>query len=116
MRPGKVLGAEWVHPGISHVGLFNCNCENVTFDVDPFGRVFYPDVNTYRVRVIDTNGNPITQFGSYDNAESTEPAIGFAWLVGVGVTDKYAYTGDSVNRRMLRCKLTSAAEETCAVP
>ena len=38
-----------------------------------------------------------------------------SWLVGVAATDKYVYTGDSINRRMLRLKLTYAVEETCRV-
>ena len=145
MRPAKVVGAEWVYPGIGHVGLFGCNCENVTFDVDPFGRVFFPDPALYRVRVIDANGNAITQFGGYGNAESmgpdspvvdpgtgrlrrrtaedpkelkspfAEPEIAFAWLVGVGVTDRFAYLGDGLNRRLLRARLVYAAEETCEI-
>jgi hypothetical protein len=134
-----------MHPGVGHVGLYACNCENISFDVDPFGRVFFPDPELYRVRVIDTAGNPITHFGSYGNAESVgsdspvidpktgklrrrlpddpadlkspfaEPEIAFSWLVGVGVTDRYVYTGDSINRRLLKLRMTYAAEETCDV-
>jgi DNA-binding beta-propeller fold protein YncE len=125
MRNIKVTGAEWVHPGISHVGVFRCTCENITMDVDEFGRVWFPDANLYQVRVIDTNGNRITEFGSYGNADScgpdskdkqlARPEIAFAWLVGVAVTDKYIYTGDSINRRMLKIKMTYQAEESCAV-
>ena len=44
-----------------------------------------------------------------------EPEIAFSWLFGVGATDKYAYMGDSMNRRLLRAKLVYAAEETCEV-
>ena len=134
-------GAEWVHPGMGHVGLFRCNCENATFDVDEFGRVFFPDFHLYRIRVIDTNGNALTHFGGYGNAESrgpespvvdektgqlrpakkgekspyAEPDIALAWPVGVGVTDKYAYIGDSLNRRLLQVTFTYAAEETCGI-
>ena len=123
LQPVKVTGAEWVHPGIGHVGLYGCNCENVTFDVDEFGRVFFPDLALYRVRVIDTAGNPITHFGGYGNPESAgpgsdipNPELAFAWLAGVGVTDRYAYMGDTDNRRLLRAKLTYVVEETCPVP
>jgi hypothetical protein len=145
MRPAKVIGAEWIHPGIGHVGLFYCNCENVTFDVDEFGRVFFPDLNLFRVRVIDTAGNVLTHFGGYGNAESmgpdspvidpktgklrsrkaddptdmkspfAEPEIALAWPLGVGVTDRYAYIGDSLNRRLLRVKLIYTVEETIEV-
>jgi hypothetical protein len=97
------------------------------------------------VGVLDTAGNEIVHFGGYGNAESSgpdspvidpqtkqvrprkaddpkdlkspfaEPEIAFSWLVGVGATDKYAYMGDSLNRRLLRAKLIYAAEETCPV-
>jgi hypothetical protein len=141
----KVIGAEWMHFGISDLPLFYCNCENTRFDVDPFGRTWYPDMGRYRVGVLDTNGNLITTFGGYGNAEScgpdspvvdpktgklrprlpddpkdlkspfAEPEIAFSYLIGVGATDKYAYMGDSMNRRLLRAKLVYAAEETCEV-
>jgi len=44
-----------------------------------------------------------------------EPDIAFSWLIGVGATDKYAYMGDSLNRRLLRAKLLYAAEEACEI-
>jgi len=120
LKPIRVTGDEWVHPGIGHVGFYGCNCENVTFDVDEFGRVFFPDLSLFRVRVIDTAGNAIMHFGGYGNPESAGPAspvpqpeIAFAWLTGVGVTDRYAYMGDTMNRRLLRARLTYVAEETC---
>jgi hypothetical protein len=44
-----------------------------------------------------------------------EPEIAFSWLLGVGVTDRYAYFGDSLNLRLLRAKLVYAAEETSEI-
>ncbi|HOX06706.1 MAG TPA: hypothetical protein PK280_09905 [Planctomycetota bacterium] len=123
--PNKVTGALWMHMGVSHVSLHNCNCENTRFDVDPYGRVWYPDLGRYRVGVLDTNGNPVTAFGGYGNAESrgpeskdkalAEPDIAFSWLIGVGATDRAAYMGDSLNRRLLKARLVYAAEEACDV-
>ena len=120
-----VVGAEWIHTGISQVGFVPCNCETTRFDVDEFGRVWFPDLNLFQVRVIDTNGNALTKFGGYGNADScgpdskdkalAAPEIAFAWLVGVGATDKYVYAGDSLNRRMLRSKIVYAAEETSEI-
>jgi len=59
---------------------------------------------------------------AYGNAESAgpgsavpQPAIAFAWVVGVGVTDRYVYVGDSIDRRMPRLRITYAAEKTCPV-
>jgi len=123
------------------VDLFYCNCENTRFDVDLFGRVWYPDLGRFRVAVLDTNGNDLTHFGGYGNADSrgpespiidaetgkprpakkdeknplAEPDIAFSWLIGVGATDKYVYMGDSMNRRLLRAKITYVAEETCSI-
>jgi hypothetical protein len=140
-RPTKITGAEWLAFGYSHVEIQGCICETTRFDVDEFGRVFYPDLCLYQVRVVDTNGNKILNFGGYGNAESmgpespvidkqtgklrppkpgekspyARPEIAFAWLVGVGVTDKHVYTADGINRRLLRLKYEYAAEETCAV-
>ncbi|MGQ9662267.1 MAG: hypothetical protein ACUVWX_08030, partial [Kiritimatiellia bacterium] len=141
--PARITGALWVHMGISQISLHYCNCENTRFDVDPFGRVWYPDLGRYRVGVLDSNGNLMLTFGGYGNAESrgpdsplidpatgktkprsaghalllkspfAEPEIAFAWLVGVGATDKYVYMGDSLNRRLLRARVVYAAEETC---
>jgi hypothetical protein len=145
--PVKV-SAEWIHPGMGNAGtlLFACNCENPTFDVDEFGRVFFPDLPLFRVRVIDTAGNAITHFGAYGNPENcgpdspvldpktghlrarsaddprdlkspfSEPEIALAHPVSVGVTDEHAYIGDATNRRLLRVELVYAAEEWCKAP
>jgi hypothetical protein len=144
----KVTGAEWIHPGYSRLAsnaTSGCNCESSRFDVDEFGRVWFPDLNLFQVRVIDTNGNALAKFGGYGNADSrgpdsavidpqtkklrprraedpkdlkspfAQPEIAFSWLVGVVATDKYVYAGDLMNRRMLRLKQVYAAEETCPI-
>ena len=122
LKHTTVVGAEWIHMGISHVDIFYCNCESTRFDVDEFGRVWYPDLGRFRVVVLDTNGNEIMYFGGYGNADSggpkssvPQPEIAFAWLLGVGVSEKYAYMGDVVNRRMLRAKKVYAAEKSCPI-
>ncbi len=142
-QPVKVTGAEWIAPGYSHVEIRGCNCQTTRFDVDEFGRVWFPDLNRFRVNVIDTNANPVAHFGGYGNAESmgprspvldpksgklrprrngeklkspfAEPGIAFSWLAAVAVTDRYVYTGDALNRRVLKIKITYAAEESCSV-
>jgi hypothetical protein len=141
----QVIGAEWMHFGYSHVEVAYCNCESTRFDVDDFGRVFYPDMARFRVGVLDTNGNTILHFGGYGNADSmgpdspvldpktkkvrprraddprdlkspfASPDIAFCWLNGVGITDRYAYMTDILNRRILRARLVYSAEETCAL-
>ena len=95
-------------------------CEGSGFDVDPFGRVFLPNLGQFRIEVVDTNNNPITTFGKYGNEDSggpgarvPKPAIPLAWPVYVAVSDRYAYVADTVNRRVVRVKLTCAVEAAC---
>jgi hypothetical protein len=145
LRGTKVTGAEWIHPGVGNAGFYRCNCENITFDVDEFGRTFFPDLPLFRVRVLDTAGNAITHFGGYGNPENcgpdspvvdpqtkqvrarrpedpkdlkspfAEPEIALANPASVGVTDRHLYIGDAGNRRLLRARLVYAAEESCAI-
>jgi hypothetical protein len=124
----------------------HCHCVGSDFDVDDFGRTFAPDTGRFRVGVLDTNGNEILSFGAYGNQDNcgpdsyvldpagkflrprkaddpkdlvspfAKPEIGFAWIIGVAATDRYAYVGDVINKRILRVKLDYAATETAAVP
>jgi len=99
-----------------------CMCEGGGFDVDPYGRVFYPNLGQFRVEVLDTNGNPITTFGKYGNQDSRgkgspvpRPDIPLAWPLTVAVSDTHAYVADTLNRRVVKVKLGWAVEETCEV-
>jgi hypothetical protein len=123
---GEVQGADWIRFGYSPFSMPGsggmCNCEGNGFDVDPFGRVFYPNMGQFRVEVIDTNNNPITTFGKYGNEDSggkdakvTRPEIPFAWPVYVVASDTHAYVADTVNRRVVRVKLDCLAEERCVI-
>jgi hypothetical protein len=134
---GEIQGALWTRfgyaPYSSHMSgnTSHCMCEGSGFDVDPFGRVFFPNLGQFRVEVVDTNNNPITTFGSYGNEDSDPtpvpageaattrgrvkaPDIPLAWPTYVAVSDRHAYVADTVNRRVVRVKLTYAAEATCA--
>jgi hypothetical protein len=100
----------------------HCMCEGSGFDVDPFGRAFFPNLGQFRIEVIDTNNNPIATFGRYGNEDSGMEAsdkrqeIPLAWPTYVATSDRWAYVADTVNRRVVRVKLSYAVEETCAVP
>jgi hypothetical protein len=124
LSPIRVTGAEWFRLGVSHVDLIACNCENIRFDVDPFGRVFYPDLGRFRIGVLDTAGNDLAHFGHYGNPDSGQrkggqrdsgQEIAFGWLTSVGVTDRYVYAGDSLNKRLTRIPLEYAAEATVGI-
>jgi hypothetical protein len=127
-------------------GGCHCHCTGCDFDVDDFGRAFAPDNGRQRVTVFDTNGNVILHFGAYGNQDCcgpdsyvldpqtkalrrpraddpkdivspfAKPEIAFGWIVGLAVTDGYAYVDDVINKRVLRVKLDYAASETTPVP
>ncbi|MBI3829783.1 MAG: SMP-30/gluconolactonase/LRE family protein [Planctomycetes bacterium] len=116
----EVKGAKWIASGVSCVPSWRapnfapdiCQCESPRFDVDSFGRSFYPDACRFRVGVLDTNGNELCTFGSYGNQDSAGPtsavpvpAIPFCWVQAVTVGDEAAYIGDRLNRRIVRVKL-----------
>jgi hypothetical protein len=126
---GEIQGALWTRfgyaPYSAHMtgNTSHCMCEGSGFDVDPFGRVFYPNLSQFRIEVIDTNNNPITTFGAYSNEDSggagaraKKPAIPLAWPTYVAVSDRWAYVADTVNRRVVRVRLGYSAEATCAAP
>lgn len=126
---GEIQGALWTRfgyaPYSSHMSgnTSHCMCEGSGFDVDPFGRVFFPNLGQFRIEVVDTNNNPITTFGQYGNEDSGGPAarvakpeIPLAWPNYVAVSDRYAYISDTVNRRVVRVKLSAGAEDSVAIP
>ncbi|MFO7898158.1 MAG: hypothetical protein R6V58_03745 [Planctomycetota bacterium] len=151
-QPGRLEGALWWRFGCAPVLDMHrshnerCHCTGSDFDVDDFGRVFYPDQGRFRIVVLDTAGNEILTFGSYGNQDScgpqsyvVDPAGGFlrprrkddpaalgspfggpkvpiAWVIGLAVSDRYAYIADGLNRRVLRARLGYQAEATCDVP
>lgn len=126
---GEIQGALWTRFGYSPYSgrvignTSHCSCEGHGFDVDSFGRVFFPNAGQCRVEVVDTNNNPIVSFGKYGNEDSggpsarvAKPTIPLAWPVYVAVSDRWAYVADTINRRVVRVRLTYQAEETCPLP
>ena len=100
----------------------HCMCEGSGFDVDPFGRVFFPNVGQFRIEVIDTNNNPLTTIGQYGNEDSggpnarvARPAIPLAWPTYVAVSARHAYIADTVNRRVVRVKLNYMNNASCNI-
>ena len=129
----EVKGAKWIAPGASCVPSWRtpnpyfspdiCQCESPRFDVDGFGRSFYPDAGRFRVGVLDTNGNELCAFGSYGNQDSAGagspvpvPEIPLCWVQAVAVGDEAAYVGDRLNRRVVRVKLGYAESAVVPVP
>ena len=80
---------------------------------------------SFRVVVLDTNGNEIGTFGRYGNQDSAgpeslvpEPGIPLAWPCAVGVSDRAIYVSDILNRRIVRVKLAykKTVTQTVKVP
>ena len=124
----------------------HCHCTGNDFDMDDYGRIFAPDSGRFRVGVLDANGNELLSFGGYGNQDFcgtdsyvldpttkllrprqasdpkdlaspfAKPEIPFGWIIGVAVTDRYAYVTDLINKRVLRVKLDYATSETVAAP
>jgi hypothetical protein len=124
----RVRGAEWVRFGYSPysetypAGTPVCMCEGAGFDVDPHGRVFFPELSQFRVRIVDTNNNPIATFGHYGNQDSggpdakvPRPDIPLAWPTYVAVSDTHAYVNDTINMRVVKVKLDYAASATAEI-
>jgi hypothetical protein len=120
--PGALQGARWWRFGCAPVldmhrsHNVRCHCTGCGFDVDHFGRVFYPDQGRFRLVVLDTNGNEIGTIGAYGNQDaSPETGVPFGWILGVGVSDRYVYVPDALNRRVVRVKLGYQAERSVPV-
>ena len=99
-----------------------CNCESARFDLDDFGRLFIPDAMRASVVVIDSNANHIVRIGGYGNMDARgpgspvpKPEIGLAWPLVVFATDEACYIADTVNRRIVRARLTYAAKQSAKV-
>ncbi len=123
----ELQGAEWYRFGFAPWGIhgssWQCSCEGAGFDVDLFGRVFYPNVPQFRVEVVDAANNMIGTFGKYGNQDSggkdatvKKPEIPMAWPLTVVASDTHAYVADTLNRRIVKVKLGYAAEASADLP
>lgn len=126
-KPAEVFGAEWVRFGYSPysetypAGTPVCMCEGSGFDVDPYGRVFYPNLCRFRVEVVDANNNFLTHFGKYGNQDSgpggrtQSPSIPLAWPTYIAVGENCAYVNDTIGMRVVKVRLDYAAGATSPI-
>ncbi|MCX7804443.1 MAG: hypothetical protein N3A38_04550 [Planctomycetota bacterium] len=139
LEKGYLQNAMWFRFGFSPysetypIGTPTCMCEGAGFDVDGWGRVFFPNLGQFRVEVIDNNSNFIGKFGAYGNegslgngkvaggamregrAKGPHPDIPLAWPSYVAVSDTHAYVNDTLNRRVARVRLGWRAGESLEV-
>ena len=102
-----VNGAEWFYGGVGFAG-FNaagCACWHARFALDYFGRSFAPEMDQYRVAVLDTNGNLILRVGQYGNADDGVPLVapaGSPRARSIGGDGGSKATGAVSGRKLLR--------------
>jgi hypothetical protein len=125
-------GVKGIYPRISPMapprglkgGVSACWCLFAIFDIDGHDRLFVPDGMQFCVRILDASFNEILKFGEYDTATARGgkdnlpgPEIPFEFPTYVHASDAAAYVTDTAPcaRRIVRVKLSYAAEETCAI-
>ncbi|QDU21012.1 hypothetical protein [Urbifossiella limnaea] len=126
LESGNLFPIAPIGPTVSYdvpYGAFDTDCITRTprFDVDAYGRLYYPTNVAQRVAVVDNAGTEILHFGTYGNRDSTgglpgdlvpTRGIPLAFPNSVGVTDDHIYVADMVNLRLLRARKTFRAEAT----
>lgn len=127
--PLEIQGAEWLRLGFAPAHMYQgvggptCMCEGAGYDIDGYGRIFYPNLGQFRVEIIDNNNNFIGHFGNYGNADSigagkalpsiapgNHPDIPLAWPTYVAVSDNHVYVNDNLSHRLTRVKLNWQTE------
>jgi len=118
-----VRGAHWRFQGVGPVpttavnfGDASCMCTTSRLAVDPWGRVFAPDVFRFSVWVLDTNGNRLHRIGRYGNTDDGAQELRFAWPSFVDEADGKLYVLDNLNRRVSVVAFDYAASRECPIP
>lgn len=123
-----VEGVEWMYGGVGLDGKnagTGCACWNSRMAFDYFNRTFAPEVNRYKIAVLDGNGNLIMRIGRYGNPDSA--GAGSAAQLGgdeVGMvhgaylatqTDQRLYVADPANDRVFSVALDYNKTEKVAL-
>jgi hypothetical protein len=117
-------GVEWLYGGVGYEGKnagTGCSCWNARAAFDFFARSFAPELDRYRVAVLDANGNLILRIGQYGNADSARaPRAGAAGDAPIAMvhgaylathTDHRLFIADSASDRIFSVKLGYHASE-----
>jgi hypothetical protein len=110
-KPVTATGMQWMHYGASFQSTHTsyrslCWCYAPRFDVDRFGRVFFPNPFQNEYKALDNNGNLIFRLKNGDFSASAQVGLGHA----VEVTDKAMYIADFFNNQILCFSWDFAAE------
>jgi NHL repeat len=117
-------GVEWMYAGVGYDGKnagIGCACWNARAAFDYYGRSFAPEIDRYRLAVLDSAGNLILRIGRYGNRDSAGPGS----LVPLGgdevgmthgaylatETDRRLFVADPANDRIFSITLGYHASE-----
>lgn len=126
-----VEDSEWMYGGVGYGGKnkgVGCACWTSRYTLDFFARSFAPELDRYKVAILDANGNLIVRVGQYGNVDDGKPidlaggpknplSIGgdeVALFHGAYLathTDKHLYIADPGNLRILKVKLGYYSEK-----
>ncbi|MCA9324635.1 hypothetical protein KDA23_01020 [Candidatus Saccharibacteria bacterium] len=119
----------WLYGGVGFCGKnsgYGCACHNTRFFLDYFNRSFVPELERYRIAVLDSCGNLILRIGRYGNEDSSGPGskvplggdeVGLFHSAYVAShTDKRLFIADEGNARILSVKLGYHVNKACPVP
>jgi len=120
-RQVRIRGTEWQYIGMAPMPAQTwqpdawCVCGTGRFDVDEHARLVVPDTMSHRVKILDANGNLITQFGRYGNWDDRGPDFCFSYPGWIGASSRAIYVGDAKNARLVRARLAYRTEKTVDV-
>jgi hypothetical protein len=114
--PARAEGVLWMHYGLSHLLVHSnprskCWCYVTRFDVDKYGRIFYPNTFQYEFRAMDNSRN---QMFRVKNRDVPQVAIGFGHHIEV--TDRALYIADHYNNQVVSFVLTADLESVTDLP
>lgn len=109
-------GVDWIHYGVSHVethssaGVGACVCNQIRFDVDRFGRIYYPNTFMHEFCAIDNNRNPIYRIHNRD-----VPGLKLSMAHQIRHTDNGLYVTDMYRSRIVAFNWVADDEKEFAV-
>ena len=128
LGPAWAEGIEWMYGGVGFDGKNagnGCACWNARAAFDYFARSFAPEIDRYRIAVLDSSGNLILRIGRYGNCDSAGPAslvplggdeVGMVHGAYLAThTDHRLFVADGANDRIFSVKLGYHAEEKIAM-
>lgn len=128
LGPAWAEGVEWMYGGVGYDGKNagnGCACWNARAAFDYFARSFAPEVDRYRIAVLDASGNLILRIGRYGNCDSAGPGslvplggdeVGMVHGAYLATdTDHRLFVADGASDRIFSVKLGYHVDERIAM-